>query len=300
MELRQLEHFVAVAEEGHFTRAARRCHIVQSGLSASIRALERELGADLFARSTRHVELTEAGRALLPEGRRALAAAAAATDAVAAVEGLVRGTLSVGIMQSLGAIGLPAVLGRFRSEHPDVEIHLRQAASETLAAEVREGRLELAFAAIPDEPGNGLARRALLTEKMVAACAAGHPLAAAGSTGLKRLSREPFVDFEVGWGTRTAVDRAFADGGIERRSGCVVNDVQTLIDLVANGLGVAVLPPSVVAASGKTGLSLVPIRGRAPSWTISLLTTEGAGLSAAARALVSLVPDPGLALPTWR
>ena len=83
MELRQLEHVVAAAEELHFTRAAQRLHIVQSGLSASVRGLERELGASLFVRSSRRVELTPAGRALLPEARRALAAARAAADAVA-------------------------------------------------------------------------------------------------------------------------------------------------------------------------------------------------------------------------
>ena len=127
MELRQLEHFVAAAEEGHFSRAADRANIVQSGLSASIRALERELGTRLFDRTTRRVELTESGRALLTEARRVLGAAAAAREAVAGVEGLQRGTLSLGIMQSLGAVQLPALLARFHSSHPGVDIRLRQA-----------------------------------------------------------------------------------------------------------------------------------------------------------------------------
>jgi len=96
MELRQLEHFVAVAEESHFTRAAELLQISQSGLSASIRALETELGTPLFVRSTRRVELTEAGRVLLAESHRTLASVAAAHDAVAAVRGVLRGTLSVG------------------------------------------------------------------------------------------------------------------------------------------------------------------------------------------------------------
>jgi DNA-binding transcriptional LysR family regulator len=291
MELRQLEHFVAVAEEGQFTRAARRCHIVQSGLSASVRALERELGADLFARSTRHVELTEAGRALLPEARRALSAAASAADAVAAVEGLVRGKLSLGIMQSTGAIDLPALLGRFRAAHPNVEIRLRQAGSATLANEVREGRLEVAFSAAPGEPEGGLSRRTLFSERMVLACTAEHPLASQESVGLRRLAREPFVDFELGWGTRTAVDGAFAEARVERSSAYVVNDTPTLLDLVANGLGVAVIPPSIDGAGGGDGLVLVPIRGGAPTWTMSLLSGDPGSLSAAARALLAMVPE---------
>src|SRR5674476_1010595 len=95
MELRQLEHFVTVAEERHFTRAADLLQISQSGLSASIRALEMELGTSLFIRSTRRVELTAAGQALLADSRRTLASAAAAQNAVAAVRGLVRGRLTV-------------------------------------------------------------------------------------------------------------------------------------------------------------------------------------------------------------
>src|SRR5690349_8323190 len=124
MELRQLEHFVAVAEEGHFTRAARRVHIVQSGLSASVRALERELGAQLLTRTTRRVALTEAGRALLEEARRTLAAAAAAREAVAAVQGVLRGRIAVGTLQASVAVDLPAALGRFHAAHPGVEIGL--------------------------------------------------------------------------------------------------------------------------------------------------------------------------------
>src|SRR4051794_7585423 len=102
MELRQLEAFLAVAEERNFTRAAARLHLAQSGLSATVRSLERELRALLFVRSTRRVDLTPAGAALVPEARRALASARAGADAVRAVEGLQRGTLSLGVMQAAG------------------------------------------------------------------------------------------------------------------------------------------------------------------------------------------------------
>src|SRR5882757_666436 len=132
MEIRQLEHFVAAAEEGHFSRAADRANIVQSGLSASIRSLERDLGTRLFDRTTRRVELTESGRALLIEARRVLSAAATAREAVAGVEGLQRGTLSLGIMQSLVAIRLPALLARFHSDHPGIDLRLRQAGATAL------------------------------------------------------------------------------------------------------------------------------------------------------------------------
>jgi DNA-binding transcriptional LysR family regulator len=291
VELRQLEHFVAVAEERHFTRAAERVHIVQSGLSASIQALERELGTSLLRRSTRRVDLTEAGRALLPEARRTLAAAREARDAVAAVEGLLRGTLEVGIMQSLEVIGLPELLGRYRTEHPGVDIRLRQAGSATLAGWVREGALELAFASLPEHALEGLDRRVLFTEPMALACAPGHRLAGRGSVSVGGLRDEPFVEFEPDWGVRIAADRLFAAAGVQRRIAFEVNDVPTLGQLVAHGLGVAIVPPSIL--EGARGLRFVPLRGRAPRWRIAVVTSPARPLGAPARALLEMVGAPG-------
>jgi DNA-binding transcriptional LysR family regulator len=226
VELRQLEHFVAAAEERHFTRAARRLHIVQSGLSASIRVLERELGAPLFIRSTRRVELTQAGLALLPEARRTLAAAAAAGEAVAAVQGLLRGTLAVGTMQILPpAVDLLAVLGRFHAEHPGVELRLRQAGTGTLLQEVAGGALDLALVAVAGDPPKGLVVRRLASEPLLAACAPGHPLAGRDEVDLTELAGEPFVDFQQDWGLRMLVDQQLAAAGRDRRVALEINDV---------------------------------------------------------------------------
>lgn len=130
MELRHLQHFVAVAEDQHFTRAAERLMVSQSGLSSSIRALERELQAPLFVRTTRRVTLTAAGRALLGEAERILAQVRSAHDAVAAVQGLLRGTLTLGAEQCIAGVHVATLLAAFRRRHPDVEICLRQAGSE--------------------------------------------------------------------------------------------------------------------------------------------------------------------------
>ena len=125
MNLRQLAHFVAVAQTSNFTRAATRVHLTQSSLSSSIRALEGELGSDLFVRSTRRVELTEAGRALLPAAQRAIAAAQDGRDAVAGVRGLLRGQLAIGAIQTVGPVNIPASLARYHRRHPAVGLRLR-------------------------------------------------------------------------------------------------------------------------------------------------------------------------------
>jgi DNA-binding transcriptional LysR family regulator len=287
VELRQLELFVATAEEGHFGRAAERSNIVQSGLSASIRSLERELGTRLFNRTTRRVELTESGRALLPEARRVLAATASAREAVADVEGLERGTLSLGIMQSLVAVRLPALLARFHSLHPAIDIRLRQAGAGLLLQDVREGRLELAFASFPETPPAGLVGHELLNETMTLACASDHPLAEKASVSLADLRGEDFVDGHQDWGMRIANDRAFAAAGLDRHVAFEINDLQTILDLVADGLGVAILPRSL--APLRTPLRFVRLRGRPPRWNVTLVAPAHLELSAAARAFFEMV-----------
>ncbi|MGM1064741.1 LysR family transcriptional regulator [Saccharothrix sp. Mg75] len=288
MELRQLEYFVAVAEECHFTRAARRMHVAQSGLSASIRALEVELGAPLFVRSTRQVELTQAGRALLVEARRALGTIDAARDAVAAVQGLLRGTLAVGSVQCLHAVHLPAVLARFHELHPGVEIRLRQAGSGELVDLVRAGRLDLAFATpgrvAAGQVGNDLEVATLSSEPMVLACGPGTGFAQRSSVRLADLAGQAFVDFHPDWGTRDEVDRALATAGVDRRVAVEVNDVHSLLDFVGFGLGVALVPRSF--AGKRTRARFVEVVD-APAAEVVVVAAPAVG--AAASVLLDMV-----------
>lgn len=285
MELRQLEHFLAVAEESHFTRAAKRLHIAQSGLSASIRALEVELGAPLFLRTTRQVGLTQAGRALLPVARRALGSVEAARDAVAAVQGLLRGTLSVGSLQCLHVVHLPAVLSRFHELHPGVEIRMRQSGNAELVEDVRAGRLDLAFVTRQPKIAEDLRVSTLAGEPLVLACAPGSPFAARGSVALAELAGQSFVDFNADWGTRDEVDRALAAAGVERRVAVEVNDVHSLLDFVSFGLGVALVPQSFALKTDRA--HFVGLRGDVP--VAETVVVRAATAGAAATVLLDMV-----------
>lgn len=282
MELRQLEHFVAVAQECHFTRAAKRLHIAQSGLSASIRSLERELGAPLFLRSTRQVQLTPAGRALLGEALRALSASNAAKDAVAAVQGLLRGRLSIGSLQCLHAVHLPTLLAGFLSEHPGLEIRLRQGGSDELIELVRTGRLDIAFVSRPAAPRrpDDVVIHALDSEPLALACALDHPLARFEQAKLADLAQEQFVDFPPDWGTRDLADRVLTAAGIERRVALEVTDVHSLLDLVACGLGVALVPRSYSVKTDR--VRFVELAGEVPAWETVSVTTDPTSAAAAA------------------
>jgi DNA-binding transcriptional LysR family regulator len=280
VELRQLEHFVAVAQECHFTRAAKRLHIAQSGLSASIRSLERELGAALFLRSTRQVQLTPAGQALLVEARRALAASDAAKEAVAAVQGLLRGSLSIGSLQCLHAVHLPTLLAGFLSAHPGLEMSLRQGGSGELTELVRAGRLDAAFVSRPTRNPEDAVVTALDSEPLVLACALDHRLATADRVKLPDLADEQFVDFPADWGTRDLADRVLTGAGIERRVAMEVTDVHSLLDMVAFGLGVALVPRSFSVKTDR--VRFIGLDGDVAAWETVCVTADPTSAAAAA------------------
>jgi DNA-binding transcriptional LysR family regulator len=288
MELRHLEHFLAVAEERSFTRAAARIHLVQSALSVSVKSLERELGAQLFDRTTHSVQLTDAGAALVVEARRTLAAAEAARDAVAAVRGGVRGTVRVGIMHALALIDLAGLLTRYHGHYPEVQLVPSPAAggSVELARAVSEGRLDLAFASPPTGSPKDLEVRLIAAEEMLLACPPDHPLARRRRIALSELDGERFVDYPPGWGTRRGVDRLFADAGFTRRIEVEVGDVPTVAELVRAGFGFAFLSPSTLPHT--RGLILRHTRPH-PEFSVCLVTPTTRPVSAAARAFIELV-----------
>ncbi|MEU4262254.1 LysR family transcriptional regulator [Streptomyces argenteolus] len=292
MELRQLEHFVAVAEERHFTRAAERLAVSQSGLSASVRALEHELRTPLFSRTTRTVRLTEAGQALLVEAERTLAGARAAREAVDAVRGLLRGTLTLGVEQCVAGVSPARLLAAFHRAHPHMEIRLRQEGTSSLLEGVAGGRLDLAFAATvsPLEWRGEL--MPLAREPMVVLCAPGHRLGEASRVAWTGLHGEPFIDFHPDWGPRRAADEAFAAAGVRRTVALEVNDVHSLLELVHEGLGIAVVPHHFSRKQEARGLVVVELDGtHRPVYESVVLLPPSRAMSPGARALMALVRE---------
>jgi DNA-binding transcriptional LysR family regulator len=289
MELRHLQFFVAVAEELSFTRASRRLHVVQSGVSSAIQGLERELGAPLFDRDRHRVALTDAGLALLPEARATLAAAQAAQDAVAQARAGLRGTLTVGTMVSIGTVDVAGLLGRFHTTHPGVSVHLRHApgGSAGLAAQVIAGELDLALVALPGQAPAGLRLQPLTEEPLLLIAATWHPLAGRRGVTLAQLADEDFVDFPPGWGNRTVADRAFGAAGLDRRVPFEVTEFTSAAGLVRNGLGIAFIPQSAADLDGLDGLDVIGLDGPALLWRVSVATPTARRLSAAARAFVA-------------
>jgi DNA-binding transcriptional LysR family regulator len=298
MELRQLEYYVAVAEELSFSRGALRAHVVQSAVSTAVAKLERELGIVLVDRSKPRVGLTPAGAAFLAEARATLAAARRAKDSVAGFHGQLSGNVDVGTMMSTGPIDLPEALGRFHRAHPLVSVRLRQNVSGSAGhlAAIAEGSLDVALVALPGTPpASGVRLRVLTEEPLVFLCWPEHHLAARAPVALRELAGEVFVRFAAGWGIRQRVDHALAGAGVDPVAPYEVADYATAAGLVEHRLGTTLIPRT--AAAQFPELRAIPVTP-ATTWQLCLATATGRRLSPAAAALAdTLTGADQLAVP---
>ncbi|MGA3029781.1 MAG: LysR substrate-binding domain-containing protein [Candidatus Limnocylindrales bacterium] len=284
MELRQLEYFVAVADEASFTRAAAKMHVAQPGVSAQIRQLERELGQDLLDRSGRAVRLTAAGAAVLLYARAALGAAAGARLAVDELIGLVRGHVSVGMVVACSSFDLANLLADFHRDYPAVEIALSEANTDDLIEGLHAGRLDLAFVGLGDTTPPGIEIRLVADEPLVAAVSDNDVLAARKTITLEALGGRALMSLPRGTGLRSCLDDACARSGFEPNIALEASNLGILAQLAGRGLGVAILPESVALAHPEIHAIVITrpaMRGRlALAWR-----TEGP-ISPAARALI--------------
>lgn len=260
MELRQLEYFVAVADEMSFTRAAQRVHVVQSALSTSVKKLEEELDVALFDRSRQQIRLTPAGEELRHHARGLLRAARLAKDALTEYRGRLTGTVDFGSLVTFGRLDVPKVLGEFHAAHPFVRMSLRlsQIGSSAYLTSIVDGALDLALVSAPHRFPVGVDTDLLAEEPMLFACRPDHRLAGRKRVALRDLADEPMVGFPEGFGIRRLVDEAFAEAGVMPRTLYEVpGDYTAWAALVRNGLGTAFMPMSEVRRfDGLLGLEL--------------------------------------------
>lgn len=284
MELRQLEYFLAVAEEGSFTDAAARLYMVQSSLSASVLALERELGADLFVRGRRGAELTDAGAALIGPARAALDEVAHARDAVAEVVGLHRGTVRVAVMALPPLIDVVRSVQRFTRDHPGVHVQVVPGDSRSRLTLVAEGEVDFAIAGRPDRMP-AIRFEPLFCTELTLFCPAEHRLAGARGVEPEELVKESIIDLPRGWHARDTFDGLFRDKGLQRRPGLEIDDWLGALALVKRGMGVTYGPLACMDRELFAGVASATLAGP-PRWEIGIATREGPLRGLAGRALL--------------
>ncbi|MFF3915603.1 LysR family transcriptional regulator [Streptomyces sp. NPDC001852] len=264
---RDLRYFVAVAEELHFTRAAERLYVSQPALSKQIRALERQLGAELFRRDRHGVALTGAGEALLPHARTVLAAWEAGAAAVEAAKAVQRSTLVVGMSTSPGRGGLlPAIRSRFTATHPETKVRLRQVSWDDPTAGLADGTADVAFVWLPLPDEERYAWTVVAEEPRLLALPESHPLATRREIDFADLLDEPFLALPESAGPLRdhwlALD---ARSGRPARIGAEISGAEETYEALVAGLGICLVAEGNAPLLTRGGVTVRPVRGLGPS-----------------------------------
>jgi DNA-binding transcriptional LysR family regulator len=267
VHVRDLRYFVAAAEELHFTRAAERLYVSQPALSKQIRALERQLGVELFRRDPRGVALTDAGTALLPHARRVLDDWAQGAAAVEAARAARRGTLVVGMSTSPGRGGLlPAIRSRFTAAHPEAAVRLRQVSWEDPTGGLADGEVDVAFVWLPLPDAERYAWTVVAEEPRLVALPDTHPLAARSEVDFADLAAEPFLALPPSAGVLRDFWLALDErAGRPPRIGAEIAGTEETYEALVAGLGVCLVAEGNAPLITLGGVTTRPVRGLSPS-----------------------------------
>jgi len=250
MDLRQLRYFVAVAEERHFGRAAQRLHMSQPPLSMQIKALERELGLELLERTSRRVALTDAGRVFLERAKTILDAVEEAREVARGAEQGLQGRLEVGFISSASLSLLPPSIRLFRERFGDVELELKELTSAQQIDALYEGGIRVGLVRLPLR-APGIRFEPVLEERLVVALPSGHALESLDCVSLETIADLPLIFFtrQLIPGFHAQIVELFQRVGAFPKVVQHAVHLQTIVGLVASGVGIAILPSSAERVS---------------------------------------------------
>lgn len=286
LSTRELQAFIALAEQKHFTRAAEQCFLSQSAFSALIQGLETELGTRLFERSTRHVDLTPEGRVFEESARRLLAEFTLAREELKDHVEKRKGRVAVAALPSLAAGWLPLVLKEFRDSYPGVSTELSDTLSDECLDLVRRGRADFALCAAGAEMA-GLKAEPLCTDDFYVVMHKDHPLARKKALVAGDLANQPFIHL-----SRTSSVRQLLDAAMHpaRISGIMeVAHLASVASLVSNNIGISVIPFLALFQFSLPNLVVRPLRQPKIVRTIYIIRQNDKQLSAAADAFLALL-----------
>lgn len=270
--VRQLQYLVAVVDLNHFGQAAERCNVTQSTLSAGIAELENLLQAQLIERTKRRVQITPLGEEIVEKARALLDAAADIAETVRAAEAPLSGRFRMGVIPTIGPFVLPRVLARLRNAYPDLKLYLREGQTEPLIGQLRRGELETALIALPYDIGD-LEKLSLGPDPLWVVLPEGHPLAKATVVSPDDLAGEELLLLEDGHCLRDHALAACSLKGPRGAGGFQSTSLYTLVEMVANGLGVTFVPEIAITAGLLKGsaVEMRPLTADSPPRELALV-----------------------------
>ncbi len=292
MNLRDLRYLVALADEGHFGRAAVRCHVSQPTLSAQVRKLEEYLGVPLVERQPRRTTLTEAGTRVVERARRVLLEADAIVELARSDRDPLAGSLKVALIPTVGPYLLPHVARRLRRDLPRLKLMLYEYQTEPLLEKLRAGEIDVGILALP-VPQDGLEAGVLYEEPFTVAMPTGHPLAARDRLKLEDLRGETLLLLEDGHCLRDQALEVCSRVRVHEDQDYRATSLETLRQMVAAGHGVTLLPQLAAGSHGSTarGLKIKAFAKPAPARTIGAVWRKSTTRGEAIEALASVVRE---------
>ncbi len=284
--LRQIEAFVAVAQLEGFTRAAERVHLTQSAISVLIRELEEQLGVRLFDRTTRAVQLTEAGKQFFPFAEKAMAELEIALQTTQGLLAKKHGRLVLAAPPLIAAHLLPRLIAEFQGLYPGVSVVVRDLLADDIQARVRSGEVDFGMGTF-QKSDQDLASTPLLTDVLILACPKGSALGNRRSVRWKDLAGQPIIALDRHSSLRRLVDRTLETAGCLAPPAYEVSFVSTAVGLVEAGLGIAVLPSYVLLSTRHSAIHTRRLKEPSVSREVSMITKRGRSLSPAAEAFAS-------------
>jgi LysR family carnitine catabolism transcriptional activator len=259
LSMKHLRTIVTLARFGSFIAAASYLRMSQPGVSRIVQQAEARLGVKLFARGTRSVSQTEAGREFIQAAERLLGEFLQQSQKARALDGEMRGQLIISSLMSISHRVLPAALVAFRKKHPKMHVQIREGLTSAVAEDVRSG---IADFGIGNALGlaEGIVADTLVNEPCYVAMPKRHRLAAMPSIALKDIGDEPMISMPADSGLRRTLDMAANDRGVVFNHSIVTNQFGSLFDFVARGLGLAIVPASALPPTGDAGIAVKPLR----------------------------------------
>jgi len=290
MELHQLRYFVAIAETGGFSKAAKRCYVTQPSLSQQIIKLEHELGQELFERLARSVALTEAGRSLLPRARLILKEADGIKSGILEDVHSGIGALSVGMIPTIAPYLLPGALSKFSEEYPKAQISVIENLTERLVKSLVNLEIDLAIMSLPID-SKLIQTESLFKDPLVLALSHGHPLCALQDIRIKDLVNVPFIALDEEHCLGEQIDSFCYEKQIHPEIICRTWNLSTIQHCVSFGSGVSLVPRMLVLTDTTDSCVYRAIKGQSPKRTVIAAWHRDRELSTLARGFVKIVKE---------
>lgn len=288
MELRQLKYLLVIAETGNFTRAAEQLYVTQSALSQQIQALEQEIGAVLLDRSRRGTRLTTAGEILTRHAARVMQEIDQAAVALRELNGLQRGELRLGVVQTVNSYFIPTLITQFASRYPDIRLQVDELAADDIEAALVNGDVQVGVSFVPPTLAS-LGFVDLFTEELVLVTRRDHPLADERSLAVSALDGMPLIMLAKTFCTRRLWEESARLVSAVPRIAMEMNTVSGILSVVEKTGIPSVLPGRAVSEDGT--LIGIPLRDPVPSRRVGVLWNAGTFVCAASRAFIEIAED---------